>query len=463
MLPRRFIVITWVAITLAATLISVVAEIRDNQHAREVDPLIWSNLRVLVQLGADALADGDAARRRFLRDVAENILDQPFRLVILDARDGIVAAVGTGPAAEPALAHLGQRARRSGRLEAESAGDLLALALAANAPDGERYVVTARSPTAARFTDTPADELVARYIAIVALTSITCIVLARHSRSPLVSVSRVSRKLARGELGVRVPAEFTRRTDELGLMVRNFNTMADRVEAVVDTQSRMLRDVSHELRSPLSRLQIAVELARTAGTPGEPLKRVSLEAERMAKLIDDLLAYTRVQSGQGETLEARVPVAKLVRDVAADARYEAGVNGITLRMLRMDECTVTGNENLLRSAVDNILRNAVKYTAEGTSVDVSVRLRSERVVMTVRDHGPGVQTSELERIFDPFYRVDVARQRETGGTGLGLSIARRIVQTHGGSIRAFNERRGGLSIVVVLPLAPSPKRRTSVQ
>ncbi len=454
MLPKRFIVGVWAGVTLAGFLISAVAEIRDNRHAREVDPLIVGNLRVLVQLGADALAGGDAARSRFLRDLAEGAFDQPFRLVVLDARGGIVAAVGTGPTAEPALANLGRLARRSGRLETERVGDLLTTALAADAPDGERYVIAARSPAATRFTDTPPGELFVRHLAIMTLTTFACLALARYSRSPLVSVREVSRRLADGDLRIRVPVAFTRRADELGHMVREFNAMADRVEAVVETQNRMLRDVSHELRSPLSRLQIALELARKQGAAPDPLERIEAECNRMTTLIGDLLTYTRMQPGYGRTFDARISVSKVIRDVVADAGYEAAARRIALRLLRMDDCTVTGNETLLRSALDNVVRNAVKYTAESTTVTISVQRRAERVVLAVRDQGPGVPPAELEKIFDPFYRVDVARQRDTGGTGLGLSIASRIVRAHDGLMRAFNQRDGGLGIVMALPLSP---------
>ena len=460
MLPKRFILGIWVCVTLAGLLISVVTEIRHDQHARRLDPFILGNLRVVVQLGADALAGGAAARRRFLEDLAEGAFGQPLRLVLLDARDGLVAEGGTGPAAEAVPAGLGRRARRSGRLETERAGDSLTIALAVDAPDGERYVVAARSPAAVRLVATPPSELFLRNVAIVLVCTFGCLTLALYSRSPLVSVRDVSRRLADGDLSIRVPVAFTRRTDELGHMVREFNAMADRVEAVVETQNRMLRDVSHELRSPLSRQQIAIELARKQGVAYEPLERIEAEALRMTMLIGDLLTYTRMQPGYGRTLDTRISVSKVVRDVVADAGYEAVSRRVTLHLLRADDCTVTGSETLLRSALENIVRNAVKYTAEGTAVNISVQRRAGRAVLAVRDHGPGVPPGELERIFDPFYRVDAARQRDTGGTGLGLSIARRIVHAHDGLIRAFNERGGGLGVVMTLPLCPPGRART---
>ena len=461
MLPTRFIVRVWIVITLAGSLISVVAEIRRKQQARDLEPFIRSNQRVLVQRGAEAVAEGDDAWRRFLRDLTGSGLEPPFRLVILDAGDGIVAGVGEGPArgpAEPALARLGRRARGSRRLEAESAGGRLATVLAVSAPDGERYVVAARSPVAAQLMDTPAGELVVRHIAIVLLTTAACVALTGYSKSPLVSVRRVSRRLAGGDLSVRVPVQFSDRTDELGHMVRDFNAMADRLEVVIETQNRMLRDISHELRSPLSRLEIAVELARRHRASPEPLDRIALETHRLATLIGDLLVYARVRTRHSPMADAEIPLPKLVREVAADAAFEAAPRGVTVCTLQVDECTVTGNEDLLRSALENVLRNAVKYTREGTTVEVSVRSRAGRVTLVVRDQGPGVPPGELERIFDPFYRTDAARQRETGGAGLGLSIASQIVRAHHGAIRAFNERDGGLGIEIVLPLGKTTER-----
>ena len=452
MLPTRFIVVVWMAITLGGVLISAVSEILAERHALGVAPLLRSALSVLVQRGAAELVDGTPTQQ--LRSVAEGALDEPFLLAVLDAQDQVVAAAGASPPTAGVLARLGARARRSGRLETASTGEMLLAAQAAEAPDGESYVVAAASPQATRFVETPTHELVVRHVAILALTTLACFVLSRYSRRPVVSVRRVSRRLANGDLSIRVPAAFTKRSDELGAMVRDFNAMADRIKAVIEAQTQMLRDVSHEVRSPLARLQVAVGLARRHTQDSPALDRIETEVGRIDRLIDDLLTYGGVLAEYERSLDDRVHVADLIRDVTADARYEAAARRIAVQTLHNDECLVTGCENLLRSAFENVLRNAVKYTADGTTVEVSLRRRAARVMASFRDQGPGVPPSELMRVFEPFYRLDPARQRDTGGTGLGLSITQRIVIAHRGAICATNPPDGGLLIEIDLPLAP---------
>ena len=455
MFATRFIVVVWVTITLGGVLISAISEILDDRHAVGLDPLIRSALSVLVQRGAAELVDGaPAAQQWALQRVAGDAFDEPFRLVVLDAQDQVVAAAGASPTTAEALARLGARARRSGRLETATAGEMLLAAQAAEAPDGESYVVAAASPQGKQFVDTPLRELAVRHGAIVALTTFACFVLSRYSKRPVVSVRRVSRRLANGDLSIRVPTAFTKRSDQLGAMVRDFNTMADRIEAIIDAQTQMLRDVSHEVRSPLARLQVAVGLARRHTQDSRVLDRIETEVGRIDSLIGDLLTYGGVLAEYERALEDPVRVADLMRAVTADARYEAASRRIVVQTLHNDECLVTGSDDLLRSAFENVLRNAVKYAADGTTVEVSLRRRAARVLASFRDHGPGVPPSELKRIFEPFYRLDQARQRDTGGTGLGLSIAQRIVTAHRGAIRATNPPDGGLRIEIDLPLAP---------
>ena len=454
MLPKRFVVAVWVAITLGGSLISVVSEIMDDRHAIRLDPLVKSALSVLVQRTAAALADGAPAQQWLPGRVAEDAFDEPFRIVVLDGQDRVVGAAGASTADAAALARLGARSRRSGHLETESAGQLLLAALAAETPDGEHYVVAAASPDATHFVGTPFEELVVRHLAIMVLTTFACLALSRYSKQPVVTVRHVSRRLANGDLSIRVPAAFSTRSDELGDMVREFNAMADRIQAIIDAQTQMLHDVSHEVRSPLARLQIAVDLARRHTQEFSPLDRIEIEVGRIDTLVADLLTYGSVLGAFDRTLDGPVRIADLMREVTADARYEAACRRVTVLSLRNDECLVIGCDDLLRSAFENVLRNAVKYTDEGTTVAVSLQRNAARVVAAIRDHGPGVPPGELERIFDPFHRLDNARRRNTGGAGLGLAIARRIVTTHHGVVRAFNHPDSGLCVEIDLPLAP---------
>jgi signal transduction histidine kinase len=242
-------------------------------------------------------------------------------------------------------------------------------------------------------------------------------------------------------------------------MGRDFDVMAGRIQSLMTSQRRLLHDISHELRSPLARLAVALELARH-GDPDDTawaLDKIELEAERLNLMVGQVLTLARLENGQGETGgRVRVNLSDLVREVATDADFEARSRSRSVHITRLETCTANGNPLLLHSAVENVVRNAVLYTPEGTAVDVE--LRSEQngsgpeAVITVRDHGSGVPESALNDIFRPFYRVGDARDRESGGAGLGLSITQRAVLLHGGSVCASNVSDGGLKVEIRLPV-----------
>ncbi len=236
-------------------------------------------------------------------------------------------------------------------------------------------------------------------------------------------------------------------------------------EGLVDSQSRLLKDVSHELRSPLARLSVALGLARQRGTPEieASLNRIELEADRLNQLIQRLLTISRLESGTDGLRKATVSLRELVEQVAHDAEYENPGRGcrVTSRADMpadaADEFLVEADSNLLRSAFENVIRNATRYTAEGTTVEVRLeRLQAangQEIVVRVLDSGPGVPDEALQKIFEPFYRLDDARNRQTGGAGLGLSIADRAIRLHGGQLRASNRKEGGLEVEIRIPAA----------
>jgi len=227
--------------------------------------------------------------------------------------------------------------------------------------------------------------------------------------------------------------------------------MAARIEALIDSQQILTRDISHELRSPLARMNVALELAKKRSAPesGPLLDRIENESNRLNEMISRILTLSRLESGTEDFLKTRLNLADLVRGIAADAEFEASGKGKSVVADAIDECSVKGNENLLRSAIDNVVRNAVRYTAEATKVDISLIKDNGHAVLKVKDHGGGVPQNELENLFRPFYRVGDARERKTGGTGLGLAIAQRAVAVHGGTIMAANID-GGLEVKIVL-------------
>ncbi len=314
--------------------------------------------------------------------------------------------------------------------------------------------------------------LVARLLAVILTAGALCYLLARYIVSPVVKLREVTRQFAHGDLSARVTPLLGRRRDELAAMGRDFDDMATRVEALLSAQNRLLRDISHELRSPLARLSVALDLARKragAAAAGD-LDRIEREAKRLNELIGQLLTLSRRESDADSARLEDVDIAALVRDVAADADFEAGGRNRSVVVAECDECETRGTESLLRSAVENVVRNAVLHTPEGTAVTISLRCErngkgengggdngsdnshARQAVIAVRDEGAGVPDEALKEIFRPFYRVDDSRTRETGGTGLGLAITERALRLHGGTVAATNVPGGGFVVELRLPL-----------
>jgi two-component system sensor histidine kinase CpxA len=281
--------------------------------------------------------------------------------------------------------------------------------------------------------------------------------LALYLTSPVKKLKSVVQSFAEGNLDVRVAPQLGGRHDELADLGREFDHMAERIAALISSQKRLLADISHELRSPLARLTVALELARknTAGKGVAALDRIEMESERVNALVGQLLALTRLESGAERVPPETVALEDVVQQVIDDANYEAKPLHKEVRVLELAPCVVRGSSELLRSGIENVIRNAIRYTAEGTAVEVSLSTRLDTAVVTVRDHGPGVPESELQHIFEPFYRVGEARERSSGGVGLGLSIADRTIKLHGGNIRAENVN-GGLLITIEIPLSTAP-------
>jgi two-component system, OmpR family, sensor histidine kinase CpxA len=297
-----------------------------------------------------------------------------------------------------------------------------------------------------------------RLLVVLLIGSVFCYWLARYLTTPVVKLRATTRELADGNLTARVQQNLIRRRDEIGYLGSDFNLMAGRIESLVLAQRRLLGDISHELRSPLSRLRVALELARRRAAPeaGRALDRIEREAESINEMIGQLLALSRFETGPDRLNNVRVDLCALVQEVADDADYEARSRNCSVRVTGCEECHMDGVAELLRSAVENVLRNAVRYTAEGTEVEISLRRETvdaaPYALVSVRDHGAGVPPEAIEEIFRPFYRVEDARDRQTGGTGLGLAIAARAVHLHGGTVKASNAADGGLVVEIRFPL-----------
>lgn len=280
-----------------------------------------------------------------------------------------------------------------------------------------------------------------------------CYGLARHFSQPVKALRAASAAVSGGDLNARVPASVTARGDELGRLAEDFNRMAEAIARMVESRSQLLRDVSHELRSPLARLQIALELARkrSHGAAAQELDRIEAEAARLDTLIAQVLTLARLENAAGTLARESFDLAALLDAVVRDAAFEAEAKNIRIAWTRPTECRVHGDPNLLRSACENVVRNAVLHSPVATQVAVALETMPTEHRIRVDDAGPGVPGAQLESIFEPFVRGDVARTPGNAGTGLGLAIARRAITKHGGTIEARNGARGGLEVVIRLP------------
>jgi signal transduction histidine kinase len=364
--------------------------------------------------------------------------------------------------AAPAKAKdLAARARDSGKSEFEFTSAATLAARTISAPP--RYVLVVELP-GGRFSVLHAVEPRAqalRFVAVLLTAGIVCYWLGRYLTAPIVRLRAAARRIASGDLAARVGASTgRRRRDELADLSRDFDLMAERIEALMASQRSLISDISHELRSPLARLSVALGLARQRSGPeaSAALDRIEREAERLNALIGQLLTLARLESGAEKSEPARVDLAPLVREIAGDADFEARHRQRAVSVVTREECAVSGSPELLRSAIENVVRNGVRYTAEGTEVEVSLRVEHDgaataHAIIGVRDHGAGVPDAALADLFRPFYRVADARDRQTGGVGLGLSITERAVRLHGGMVQASNAPGGGLLIEIRLPCA----------
>jgi two-component system sensor histidine kinase CpxA len=245
-------------------------------------------------------------------------------------------------------------------------------------------------------------------------------------------------------------------------LARTFDRMANRIETLVGAERRLLLDISHELRSPLARLGVAIELARSGENLEAHLGRIQKESDRLNALVGELLQVTRAEGDPNSLRRDPIRLDELVAQLVDDAQIEASAHGCALEYARREPVMVEGDPELLRRAVENVIRNAIRYSPPKEPVEVSLARQNGSAVVDVRDHGPGVPEESLARIFDAFYRVDSDRNRLSGGIGLGLSIARRAIQLHKGSIRARNAKPG-LEVELELPVSSHELRATSYE
>ena len=295
----------------------------------------------------------------------------------------------------------------------------------------------------------------------IAVGGVTTFVLVLLFSRPLVRLRKATRQLAQGDLSTRVsraaPQSGTIKGDEFEALAHDFNHMAERLESLVAAQQLLLRDVSHELRSPLARLSVALELAREDAAPemSTHLNRIERETERLNQLIGQLLTLSSMEALERQDSFESVSLNNLIQEMMPDAEYEAAQQQCSVAFQASETYTIFGNYALLYRAVENVVRNAIRYTATGSVVEIHLATTQgksgQTIVIEVSDRGPGIPEGEINAIFRPFYRVDPARSSGTGGFGVGLAITERAVKLHGGELQAFNRAGGGTTIQIRLP------------
>jgi two-component system sensor histidine kinase CpxA len=322
--------------------------------------------------------------------------------------------------------------------------------------EGETYVLisSGRKPPRALLEPGPRGVGMRLLVAAV-ISALVSLLLARYLAAPLGQLSRASRQLATGDLSVRVGAPLDRRRDEFGQLAADMDEMARRLQASQEANQRLLRDVSHELRSPLARLRVALEIARNKdeNQVAEELNRIELESERLEKLVDEVLGLLRETSAPLELKKQRFDLAELLQDLVETVNYEIGEGREQISLELHAALILDADRELLWRVFENLLRNALIHSGDAGGIDITAGpVTDKEIQINVRDSGPGIADNHIERIFEPFYRVDEARNRGSGGHGLGLAIAASAVRRHGGRISASNRKGGGLAVKVVLPV-----------
>jgi two-component system, OmpR family, sensor histidine kinase CpxA len=350
-----------------------------------------------------------------------------------------------------------ERAAHSPGLNAEPRAGVYRNLLRLRSGSGKTYMLASELPYGPSAVHRTVASFVTHWIVVLLVSSAVCYLLTHRLTEPILRLREASRQIADGNLQARVDAKVEERGDEFGDLGRDFNTMAGRIEDVLSSQRQLISDVSHELRSPLTRINLALDIARRRLGNDDAFDRMSADLEKLEEMIGRLLTMARLEAGAAPAQWETTELSGLVTEIVTDAQMEARERSCEVICRSGGAYRVRADENLLRSAVENVVRNAVHYADAGTEILVTLSQRNGAgkgtVLLDVSDRGPGVPESETENIFRPFYRVEDARDRQSGGAGLGLAIAARVIQLHQGKVSARNREGGGLQVTIELPLA----------
>ena len=285
--------------------------------------------------------------------------------------------------------------------------------------------------------------------------AVLCFLMARYLAKPIVELQEASQKFANGDFSHKITKEAMARYDEIGDLASDFNNMASKIEALINSQKRLFNDISHELRSPLARMQVGIELLQMKVPDSEKslVERLNRDVNRMNALIEEVLQFSKLENKQISGPSEEVNLAKALENVCADAEFESKTKHKGVRLEIKQECSIKkGNSVLLERAFENIIRNGLRFTPENSIVEVSLEKIDNKAIIKISDQGPGVPEDKIGKIFDPFYCIKADRNPQQGGIGLGLCIALKAVQIHNGTIKMSNKTQGGLLATIEIPL-----------
>jgi two-component system sensor histidine kinase CpxA len=448
----------WFWITGTITLLASVSVIVFEHHAvRPSSPLILEDTsRFFGTTVADVLEEsGREAAKIYLLELSKNT-----------RMEGCLFDEEARPLVGERCAEVQDQARlvsAAGDNKPLGEGERVENALGIQSASKRNYIFVSQAATGSRLSPTyELGTLALRALVAVVASGVVCLLLARYLTRPILRLRTATQRVAAGQLDARVEGGVARNGDDLAGLACDFNSMADQIQALVTSQRQLLYDISHELRSPLARINVALDTLRSRSASEPLLVRIETDLRQLNEMIGRILTVAKLETNSGLASFAPVSLMPLIESIAYDADFEAQERETRVQVVEGDEAMVNGDPGLLRSAIENVVRNAVRFTAPGTSVEIRFRVRNTgeqpRARLSVRDYGPGVAEEDLRNIFKPFYRVTDSGSRNTEGVGLGLAITDKIIRLHGGTTSATNMEKGGLQVEIELPIAASDIR-----
>lgn len=323
-------------------------------------------------------------------------------------------------------------------------------------PDGKRVNVLFRSPDfRPPMHHIIAEQWLGFIVSAILISGLISYLLALYIIKPIMLLRQATQKLASGDLSIRVQDDIKGRHGEVSLLAQDFDNMADKLERTISSHKHLIQDISHELRSPVARLQLALELSKKRLNISDDqvdIQRIEKECEQINTIINTLLNLPAYELEPSLAFMDEVNISELLQDICSDLNFSTPDKPIVFENHTQSEFTLSANGQLLRSAIENVLKNAQYYHQGANSIAVSLTHKQNELEILCCDDGPGVDPVQLEEIFKPFYRISQARDRSSGGYGLGLAISKRTIELHNGRIHAHNRTPHGLCVSMILPM-----------